>query len=212
MTSNTPTGEPVARLDLVKVRERLQSFDFQELFVEELGWSRPSRAGRGGRDGGILYRTTPIAELAGVVVLEIQAPDGDVPRAAERALVFREVSRLHHENLLLFVDKDRAREPLGSGANATAPPRTARPSVRARADRRPVPRVSSPGWCVELAELDVQGKIPVTHVAGKLRAALDVERVTRRFFEQYGLRHEALVGEIGASTNDRDRRWYASVL
>lgn len=211
MTPPTPTGEPAGRLDLVQVRRRLQSFDFQDLFVEELGWSRPKGRAEEAEIGGVRYRKTPIAELAGVVVLEIQAPDGDIPRAAERAMVLREISRLHHENLLLFVDKNRTRSlwVWGKRDGTRLVPRD-HPFVRGQTGDLFLAKLA--GLVVELAELDGQGKIPVTHVAGKLRAALDVERVTRRFFEQYELRHEALVEEIVGLTTDRDRRWYASVL
>lgn len=209
----TPTSESSARLDLVRVRERLQSFDFQNLFVEELGWSRPKGRTEEAEIGGVRYRKTPIAELAGVVVLEIQAPDGDIPLAAERATVLREISRLHHENLLLFVDANRARSlwVWGKRDGSRLVPRD-HPFVRGQTGDLFLGKLA--GLVVELAELDGQGKIPVTHVARKLRAALDVERVTRRFFEQYELRHQALVEEIVGLPTDpaRDRRWYASVL
>jgi hypothetical protein len=48
-----------------------------------------------------------IAELSGAVVLEVEAPDGSIPDAKARAGVHKEVAKLHHENLLIFVDRER---------------------------------------------------------------------------------------------------------
>ena len=46
-------------------------------------------------------------ELSGVVVFEVAADNGQIPDAQTRAIIHREISSLHHENLLIFVDKYR---------------------------------------------------------------------------------------------------------
>ena len=46
-----------------------------------------------------------VAELSGAVVMEIEAHDGSIPDAKTRASVHKEVAKLHHENLLIFVDR-----------------------------------------------------------------------------------------------------------
>ncbi len=45
-----------------------------------------------------------------------------------------------------------------------------------------------------------------------MKSALDVERVTKRFFKEYDAQHLAFVELIEGIPDERDRRWYASVL
>src|SRR5437879_2085741 len=91
-----------------RTREYLRHFDFRKLFVDELGWSQPApRKPVEFAVKELSLTQRPIAELAGVVVLEIEAQDGKVPDAKLRFAVHKEIAKHHHENLLIFVDADR---------------------------------------------------------------------------------------------------------
>ena len=65
---------------------------------------------------------------------------------------------------------------------------------------------------VDITELDAEGNIPVAEVASRLKNALDVERVTKRFFSEFHDQHMAFIEHIQGVPDERDRRWYASVL
>jgi hypothetical protein len=94
-------------LNLSRTRELLQSFDFGKLFVEELGWSNP-KASKAVIDEikGASFQRQQIAQLAGVAVFEVST-EGPIPDGKTRAAISKEISKLHHENLLIFVDGDR---------------------------------------------------------------------------------------------------------
>src|SRR5262245_7254983 len=91
-----------------RTRDCLTTSDFPRLFVEELGWSRPARKAplelsvKESR-----FTARHVAELSGAVVLELESHDGQIPDAKTRAAVHKEVAKLHHENLLIFVDRER---------------------------------------------------------------------------------------------------------
>jgi hypothetical protein len=71
-----------------RARDSLNRFDFQRLFVEELGWNRPARTKVEELDvKGTTFRARHVAELAVVVVLEVESADGSVPDAKTRAAV-----------------------------------------------------------------------------------------------------------------------------
>src|SRR5882724_782114 len=95
-------------MNLQRVRQRVHAFDFKDLFIEGLGWALPA-AGQAGalecKEGRFEHRQ--IAQLGGVVVLEVTAADGAVPDAKARAAVHKEIAKHHHENLLIFLDKLR---------------------------------------------------------------------------------------------------------
>ena len=91
-----------------RTRDFLKQFDFRPLFIEELGWSQPSRKTpleievKSAR-----FTCRHVAQLAGAVVVEVEAEHGTIPDAKSRAAVHKEIAKLHHENLLIFVDRER---------------------------------------------------------------------------------------------------------
>jgi hypothetical protein len=54
--------------------------------------------------------------------------------------------------------------------------------------------------------------VSVVEVAKRLREALDIERVTKKFYDEFRAQHLAFIELIRGIANERDRRWYASVL
>jgi hypothetical protein len=94
-------------LNLSRTRDLLQNFDFVKLFIEELGWSNPASPKPIDCEvHGYAFRRTQLAHLAGVVVLEIST-GAIIPDGKTRAAISKEISKLHHENLLIFVDSGR---------------------------------------------------------------------------------------------------------
>src|SRR5665213_1481353 len=96
------------QFDSARVRADLQEFDFQRLFIEELGWSRPV----GPRPVALTvqdlaYQFIQIAQLSGVVVLQVTAGDGRIPDARTRDAIHRQIAQTYHENLLIFLDGDQ---------------------------------------------------------------------------------------------------------
>ena len=98
----------MAKLDIQKARDLLQAFDFGKLFVEELGWSLPTNRQSTSFDcKGDGFQRKQIAQLAGVVIFEIRSSDGKIPKKQTLSAIHKEISKLHHENLLIFVDAQR---------------------------------------------------------------------------------------------------------
>ncbi|HUY31877.1 MAG TPA: DNA methyltransferase [Pirellulales bacterium] len=194
------------------LRDCLKEFDFQKLFVRELGWSQPAgNADVAFEIKGESLTRRQVAQLAGVAVLEITAADGRIPDAKTRAAVHREVAKLHHENVLIFLDRQRTQS-LWYWVK--------------RHDGKSFPRdhlyvkgqpgdlfVSKLGQIVfDLGDFDVEGNVSLVEVARRLRDALDVERVTKRFYGEFQEQHLAFLELIQGVRDERDRRWYASVL
>ena len=97
-------------INLIQARQLLNDFTFDHLFVEELGWSQPTSRRVVDFDiDGETYHHRQIAQLAGAVVLEITADAENIPNAKTRRSIHKEISKHHHENLLIFVDSDRTR-------------------------------------------------------------------------------------------------------
>jgi len=195
-----------------RVQECLASFEFGRLFVEELGWSRP-RTGNSVPCSayGQEFSGRPIAQLGGVSVLEVTSAEGAIPAAKTRAAIHREIAGEHQENLLIFINAGR-NESLWYWAKRDAGktyPRDHYFEIHQPGDLF-LSKLSA--LVFDVGELDPTGDVSVVEVAKRLREALDVERVTRQFYDEFRALHIAFIELIHGIANDRDRRWYASVL
>jgi len=205
-------------MNLQNARDCLKTFDFTRLFIEELGWSKPSSSKpvpMAVKD--LTCTRREVAQLSGVVVIEILTDDGPIPDAAGRAAIHKEIAKLHHENVLIFVDA------IKSYSN--------RPSQSVwywakRQDKKLVPRShifvhgqsgdlllsKLSALAVDFADFDDSGHVPLLEVTARLKQALDIERVTKKFYGEFQSQHLAFLNLITGIDDERDKRWYASVL
>jgi len=199
-------------IDFARIRNCLQDFDFRRLFIEELGWSHPeSRSAVAMTVGDADFHRRQIAQLAGVVVFEISAPDGRIPDARTRLAVHREIARLHHEHLLIFVDQDRTQS-LWYWVKREDGKLRPRDHYYFKGQPGDLFIAKLAAMVFDLGEFDAEGNVPVVEVAARLKTALDVERVTKQFFRDYQEQHLAFLELIHGVPDEHDRRWYASVL
>lgn len=202
-------------------QKHISAFLFTPLFTEVLGWSQPPRGERDWRIGetkDLAYRTRMVAELAGVAVIEVAA-EGGWPDEAGRMAIWRQISQSHHENLLIFLDSAASpSQSLWYWVKRTKDAETGKPKLIPRRHEyfrgQPVDLFASKlqAMVVELSELDESGRIPVLEVARRMESALDVEKTTKRFFTAYQEQHDNLLAQIEGIDDERDRRWYASVI
>jgi len=205
----------LAKLNLQRTRETLQKFDFRRLFVDELGWSsardsKPRTWNVKGED----FAGREIAHLGSVAVLEIMADDGTIPEAPIRQAVHREVAKIHHEHILIFIDRAPSQSALSW---AKWEGKKLQPRAHFYFKGQPgdlfLSKLSS--LVVDLADVAVLAEavdVPVTQVVSRLREALDVEQVTKRFYSEFKEQHDAFLARIEGIEAERDRRWYASIL
>jgi Alw26I/Eco31I/Esp3I family type II restriction m6 adenine DNA methyltransferase len=200
------------KLDIEKTRIALQNFEFGELFREELGWSSPkSTQAKTESVKEITFSRKPVAELSGAVVFEITLSDGALPDSNQRKDISKYIRDLHYENVCIFVDKDRSQ------------------SIwhwEKKQDKKMMPRDhfymrGQPGdlfigklssLVVDLSDFDKEGNIPIAEVASRMKAALDVEVVTKKFYKSYQDEFNGFLEFIEGITDENDKKWYASVI
>ncbi len=202
----------MANLNVKRTRELLENFDFQTLFIEELGWSQPSTSKQITltiEDVDLLRRQ--IAQLSGVVVLEVTAADSPIPDAKTRRRFHTEVSKLHHENLLIFIDRDRTQS-LWYWVKREDGKGFPREHLYMRGQPAELLLSKINSMVFDVSEFDASGNVPVVEVANRLKQALDVEKVTKKFYNEYQEEHLAFLELIKGIKDERQRRWYASVL
>jgi len=197
-------------LNIENTRKHLQDFDFKTLFIEELGWNnaKNKNAFPFQTKEGQFYRKA-IAELSGATVYEITNDDGQIPDAKTRDIISKEIQKINFEHILIFIDKKRSQ--------------TVWRWIK-KQDKKNLPREhyfsagqtgdlfigKLAGLMVDISE--IENDITITDVAKKIQTALDVERVTKQFFNSYKDQFTEFIKFIDGIDNDADKRWYASVI
>lgn len=201
-------------INVKEARRLLQDFDFQNLFVEVLGWNRPPR-GLGPAtwsEKGIEVTRKPIAELGGVLVFEVTTADGTIPDEAVRRAIDATITQSHYEHLLIFVNADRTSSLwywIKRDGGKSYPRRHA--FVRGQPGDLLIAKLSA--MFVDISELDQEtGALRLVDAINRVRQALDVEPVTRSFYSDFQRLHDRMVEAIKGVSDEQDRRWYASVL
>ncbi len=195
----------MSKINLIQTRDAIQAFDFNSLFINELGWNNPLQIQAPQISD---YQIKPIATLGGVVVFEISGET--FPTAQIRADIHQQISAIHHENLLIFIDKR---------------PKPTKSIWYWRSGKQPREHYyfqGQPGdlfisklsaLFVDMAELeDSGGDLSVVKVSEKLKNALDLETVTKKFYQDFQNQHLKFLELIEGIDDERNRSWYASIL
>ena len=211
----------MARLDFPNFQKHLAAFDFPSLFVDVLGWNQAPASSRSWQDDGTAHHPFArrmVAELGGVAVLQVVTPEG-WPDEATRSSVWKHLSHQHAENILIFTDRrEAASQSQWYWVKRGRDEATGKPKFTPRRHDyfrgQPVDLFASKlqAMVVELSELDASGRMPVLEAARRIQAALDVDKTTKKFFLRYSEQHAKLLEQIEGIADDRDRRWYASVI
>ena len=198
------------QLQVDELRPHLQAFDFQKLLVEGLGWdyyhAQPVSVGVDGHD----YPLEPVAEKANFAVY-VCGPDtaGSVPPYPVRRKIERQVAKLAFEHLIIFVDSGKTLQIWQWVKREAGKPAACR-EQEYRADQTGAPilqRLQTIAFALEEEE-----GLSILQVASRVSQAMDVERVTKRFYERFRTELTAFQGFIDGITAQGDREWYASLM
>ena len=204
---------PDRKIDTKRARKLLKQLDLKRLFVEELNWAnstrRPSLIPAGGEE----YSLTPIAEQGGMVVFEAASKTGDgIPDRSARLAVHQKLLEHAHEHILVFVNRAR------TTTQWVWVERQGGKRVRDYHHRFHIDQPGDSllqkleGMAFDWKELDEEGRASIIQVGDKVRAALAVEKVTKRFYDEFKAKHQEFLGFIAGVEKLDDRRWYASVM
>jgi len=196
-------------LSFQRTRPLLQSCDLPKLFVEELGWE-PCRQKLTLRAGEQDYALTALAEKRGFIAWLCESPTGGLPDHATRLKLDRKLSETSFEHLIVFVTGDRSRQSWMWVRREQGKPLAARTHEYHRG--QPGDSLLQKIQILYVSLEEEEAGLSTVVVAGRARAAFDVERVTKAFYRDFDTHRKAFlkfidgIGEIG------DREWYASVM
>ena len=156
-----------------------------------------------------------ISEMSGVTVLEVFPTDpvGTLPDARTCEAIHRQIEKLSFENVLIFLNDDRDRtQSMMYWVKREDGKRRPRRHHYFKGQPGDLFMSKIDGMVIEMDELLPDGSIPISRVTGRLTAALDIERVTKRFYNEFSGLRLNFINLIEGIPRDADRFWYASVL
>ncbi|MBK8394871.1 MAG: ATP-binding protein [Leptospiraceae bacterium] len=199
-------------LNVKKAKEHLSNFTFKKLFIEELGWSNP----RNTQESKITlnkvgsFTKTLLAELSGVAVYEIRSENGLIPNAEERKEIHKEISKLSFENLLIFLDKEETQS-LWYWIKREDKKQYVRDHLYVKGQPGDLFLNKLSGMVVDIGDFDSSGNISVLEVANRLKKSLDIEKVTKKFYNEFKDEKSNFIEYIKGIKEERDKHWYASI-
>ena len=196
--------------DFQRTRPLLQSGNLTKLFVEELGWE-PCRQKLTLRAGESDFSFTAVAEKRGFIVWLCASLDGRLPDHTTRLKLDRALTQTSFEHLIVFATGDFAQQSWAWVRREPGRPLSARTHDYNRAQPGDSLLQKLQMLFVSLEE-EEKGELSTITMAGRARAAFDIERVTKAFYRDFDTHRKAFLNFIDGIGEVADGEWYASVM
>ena len=192
------------KIDFAAVRQCLKAFDFGTLFREHLGWDRHQARLDIPVESGVISLQA-IAQKRGFVAFVCDS----IPDRATRMKIDRLVTKSNREHFIIY-----ASEPTGVQIWQWVRREAARPS--SSHDHRFEVAGNGDALIQRLEKiaitLEEEESLTVVEVVGRTKAAFDVEKVTKKFYERFKTEHAAFHKLIRGIEGEGDREWYTSLM
>ncbi len=193
-----------------QIQQYIRDFNFQQLFVHELGWDHLNEPPLTIPCDGQTYTLRPLVEKRGVKVY-VCDPDaqGKIPADPILRKIEREVTRHAYEHFIIYVDAARRRHVWQWVKREQGKPLAPRLN---RYYKGQSGELLAQKLEVLSIAIDEEETLHMTEVAGRVAKAFDVERVTKKFYDRFKLEHATFLNFIQGISSQADREWYASLM
>lgn len=187
-----------------RIRTHIQNFRFEDLFIEELGWEQYRNQLEVVVDGDYVTLNA-FAEKRGMVAFNVT----EIPEYKLRRKVEQQVAKVHRENIIIYTDPKQTQQIWQWVRRETGKPLASRerPFYAGQSGENIAQILSNIAF-----SLDEEDDLTIVDVTSRVRAAFDVERVTKRFYDRFKKQHDAFLAFIDGIPDEDFQRWYASVM
>ncbi len=197
------------KLDRERVRGFLESFDLRTLFLEELGWDS------GGADvqveaAGAAFVLEAVAHKRGMVAYRcVAATEETFPDRPTRLKIEKALAKTVREHIVVYGSPNLREHYWQWVKREPGKPDRARSHGfrRGQSGEALIQKLESIAFT-----LDEEEDLSIVDVTGRARAAFDVEKVTKRFYERFRKEHRDFLRFIEGFQDTADREWYASLM
>ena len=200
-------------VNVEEVRQYLRAFDFKNLFIQELNWSICGNRPIDLIMDGDIARLSPLAELGGVVVYQVELLNsGEIPSPPLRRKIENKVKQITHEHIIIFVDSNKDESVWQWVRRGGGQQMATREYPYYKGQQGDFLLQKLDGIALDIEELDSEGKIAVIKVLERVTKAFDVEKVTKRFYDEFKTEHDSFCKFLKGLDVEDELDWYASVM
>jgi hypothetical protein len=192
------------KINLEQARKYLKSFDFKTLFREHLGWDN-HQARLDILVDGETVQLTAVAQKRGFIAFLCPS----IPDRATRLKIDHQVTKSAHEHFVIYTNQRAGQQVWQWVRREPGKPKASRDHRfdTSQSGDRLIQRLEQIA-----VSLDEEESITVVDVAGRARAAFDVDRITKRFYDRFKTEHAAFLKLIKGIKADADLQWYTSLM
>ncbi len=195
------------RASYSNIQSRLKAFDFKGLFTQELMWNNfPTRELEVPVDG-VTYTLRPVAQR-GMAVFECLPPtDKDFPKYAVRRKIDTQVSKSAREHIIVFHDHAKSVQVWQWVKREAGKPSACREQIfyTEQTGDALIQKLQAIAFSLEDDE-------NITETVGRVGAAFDVEKVTKKFYELFQKEHDTFLKFVDGIPDKELEKWYVSVM
>lgn len=191
---------------LEKARKFTTDQDLRDLFTDALGWGRPAQDEVVLNLGDHQQVVRPVAELQSFLIVEV--PCVQRPLASEQKMIDRAVGVLRADRLTVFT--------YPGGQSWRWPKTTSSGSIS-----QEVLEIGSGELPLLLAQRlagltftakDIISGLTLSAVRDRVRGEFDSSAVTKKFYDQFKVQHDALWASVAGIDNEQDRTSYTTLM
>ena len=196
-------------LNVRETRQYLKESEFEDLFIEELGWDRHTQTLNTTVDE-TEYTITAIAEKRGMVIFHCSATDeGHIPERKTREKIQRQVAKSSHANLIVYTDAEKTTQIWQWAGREHGRPITRR---EYRYDHKQSGELLIQKLRAIAFTFEEEDRLTHPDVTERVGAAFYAERVTKKFYDRFKKEHDAFLKFLNGIPDEEMQRWYASVM
>ena len=193
-------------LDTVKARQYIKEFDFKKLLIEELRWDRCNNKLDISFEG-MAFDLSAVAEKHGMVAFICPfLPDGRIPDYSLRRKIERQAAKSVHEHII-YIDRENTSQVWQWVKREAGKPTACQGHAY---------NINQPGDSLIqklqaiVFDPEEEETLTIIEVSGRARAAFDVKRITKRFYDRFKAEHDALLKFIDGIPDDELKKAVAS--
>jgi hypothetical protein len=192
------------KIDPSAAKQTLKGFDFPTLFREQLGWDNHA-ATLTVPLGDSEAKLTAVAQKRGFVAWMCPA----IPDRQARLKIDQHVTKTSREHFIIYADRHAGKQIWQWVRREPGKPLASREHHLdvAQSGDALVQRLEQ--IAIDLAEEEA---VTVVDVAGRARAAFDVDKVTKRFYDRFKAEHSAFLKLVTGITGAGGKEWYTSLM
>ena len=193
-----------------QIRQYLRESEFEDLFIDELGWDNYTDTLHVTVDE-TDYALTAIAEKRGMVVFECPTPEVDrsLPDYATRRKIQKQVAKSSHENFIIYTNAEKTTQIWQWVKRQQGKPDACREH---RYDHGQFGDSLIQKLQTIAFSLDEEEELTLFSVTGQVQAAFDVEKVTKKFYDRFKKEHDAFLKFLKGIPDEDMQKWYISVM